>query len=268
MSHERIENLFQQIEKKDTELKEWVALMLTGAIVSDKHLEESETIYLETLLSVLGDDAAASKKVKEIVDSRETPQLAPKNIDSDLAEQIFECMLEICGGDQELHPGEIQYLRAMGALLKIDYLELQYMIRNTGIKVKTAAFHGVLEDLNTDQKFWLGSVILKMIYSDQHISAKESIYLKDLDDLWKERPEALMKVKINPRELLSESIQETTLTPDLSGRVIKYLLGLAVSDGELEKTEEALIRQVAGSIGYSSQKLEEDITTIKSFESR
>ena len=268
MSQERIVALFQRVETEESELKEWIALMLTGAIVADKHLEESETPYLETLIQVFGKDHPISQNIEKVIQSKEIPHLEAKTIDPAIAEEIFECMLEICGGDHELHLGEIQYLRDTGSLLGIDYLELQYLIKHTGTNVKTASFHGMLEDLNEEQRYWLAMVILNMIFSDEHISVKEGVYLGDLDDLLKERPDILRTIKINPRQLLSDTFPDVSLEPALVGRVIKYLLGLAVSDGVLEQTEEQVIRHVAETIGYAPAQLEEDITRIKSFQNK
>ena len=268
MTQERIVELFQQLERQDSELREWIALMVAGAIIADKIVEERETLYLETLMQVFGNDHPISRNIEKVVQSKEIPSLQAKTIDLALAEQVFECLLEICGCDQELHVGEIQYLRETGSLLGIDYLELQYLIKHTGTNVKTASFHGMLEDLNEDQRYWLGMVILKMIFSDDHISVKEGVYLGDLDDLLKEKPDVLRTIKINPRQLLSDTFPQVSLEPALVGRVIKYLLGLAVSDGVLEKTEEQVIRQVAETIAYSPARLEEDIETIKSFQNR
>lgn len=266
MSDERIKQLFQRVPTEP--LKLWIAQMIAGAIIADRTVQGSEKPYLEGLFQMYGKEHPISQAVRQIIDSKEPPHLEQQPIEPELAEEVFECLLEICGGDQELHVGEIQYLREMGGALGIDYLELQYLIKHKGIEVKAAAFHGLAEDLTEHQRSWLAMVILSMIFSDEHIAAKEGIYLGDLDDLLHDKPDVLRNIKINPREFLQDPLPAIVLKDETKERVVKYLLGLAVVDGDLEETEETIIRNIASTIGYSSEILSANIENIRSFQNK
>lgn len=124
MASERIPLIFEQIDEHNTQLKHWVALLVMGAIIADERIADEEIPYLEQLKDQVKNLPETIQMIESLSESLAMPDLASYEIDMDLADDIFECLYEICGSDFEFHPAEFDYLYRASTALGIMYPKL------------------------------------------------------------------------------------------------------------------------------------------------
>ncbi|MGK5093599.1 hypothetical protein WDW89_16515 [Deltaproteobacteria bacterium TL4] len=245
------------------EVKEWIAKVIGGAIVADGVVQPEELIHLKHLFEMLKDEPEAQLVIRKVIKNAVPPEIEPLNIeDPQLKETIFRCVLDICAADHELLPEEIRYINEAGMALDIDILRIHKLINITMRKVKVEYFDSLSADLHGEERHWLAIVTLKVILSDGRIAPKEIPYLNDVYELVGGDQKILEEVKKEARETEFENLPPMFFDKNLTMRIMRYLLDIAVGD-EIDEEELALIRKVAETLEVSETQLQDLVDRVE-----
>ena len=104
------------VEKLDSEDKNWFARAIAGMVVADGRVDESETAFLKEALGFL-EDRSQVEQIMGIVKQGKPPEMPAAKIDSKQAFIMLKYLSELMVADAHLSPGEVRFFLYSGRLL-------------------------------------------------------------------------------------------------------------------------------------------------------
>jgi len=243
--------------------KEWIAKVIGGAVVADGIIQPEERVHLESLFDLLKNEPEAQLIIREVIKSKAPPAIETVEVTSEVAEEIFKCILEICASDHEIKPREIQYINEAAMALGIDTLRAHHFLNIALRKVKIEFFNKLSASIHGEERIWLASVILKSIYADGRVDSSEIPYLNDVYQLVGGNVELLEEIKKGAKSPSLTSLPKIFFEKDLATEILRYLLEITMGDQDIDAREVEMVRQISYLLRYDEEELEKLIDRVE-----
>ncbi len=97
------------IDNLNNEQKKWLAIAVTGVVIADGVLDDSEIDFLENVLSFLENEEMVDNLL-EMVRQMKLPPLRPLKVEARVAYQIFRELVPVAAAGGTLSDRELQFM--------------------------------------------------------------------------------------------------------------------------------------------------------------
>ena len=253
----------EEVRDNTPTIQAWVAKVVSGAMVADGNVGEEELVFLQKLVDGAKGNPVAENAIRLVITTKVAPYIEPLHVSKEVAELIYKHILKICASDEELHPGELQYIVKVSEALSIPAERMKKLLHQTFNQVNVAFFQSLLQELENEGKVWLALVVLKMIYADERLDKNEIIFLSHVNDLLEHNPSMLHAVKQNPKNFELEDLPQIKFTPPIALKVMKYLLNIVMVDDSIDPREFNMLIEIAARISFPVPELKKLVESRK-----
>ncbi len=255
VSERKIRLLFHHLKDYHLGVKLWVARFLGGIIIADHIIDRKEVLYLQAIFDNAIEEPTIRQTLTDVLQENEVPEMEPLEVAPDVAEHIIQCALDICSSDYELHRNETRLIEAAAQALGLDTIKIYELVDRALMKIKFNSFEKLLIRLDRKGQYWLAVVILKLIYADETIAPKETIYLSDIYELLDDPAEIFNKIQEDTNYIELSELPDVNFQPELTADIMHYLVTIALVDGDYDPREEAFLQQVSQTLNYGESRL-------------
>ncbi len=119
------------------------------------------------------------------------------------------------------------------------------------------AFFTRLSALNNDERYWIATLFLKMIYADNRVDVKEIPYLSEALDLLDNKPMLIESAKKEAKDISVEKCTHILIGYNLTEQLLICLLEICMCDDDFDDRELITIGEIASEFGYEADQFED-----------
>lgn len=186
------------------------------------------------------------------------PLTLPKEISAFAIQTIIRILTAVGEPQDE----ELYYLNDTGAALGIQPEEMRNLLDNEFEKLRLEFTKQLKQKANEKQLHWCALILLKIICVDGKIHPAEKKFFTIINELIKDSSFTL--------EMLKDKLNNITELPNLkmddeSARMmLKYVVTIAMCDGEYVGQESEFIKQTAESLGIEATQIDSILQPVAS----
>ncbi len=124
-------------------------------------------------------------------------------------------------------------------------------------------FFKKLNDLDKNERYWIATLFLKMIYADNKVHVKELPYYNEVFDLLDNDPMMVEAAKTEARDLTLEKCTNILIGYNFTEQLLICLLEIASCDDDFDDREYQTMKETAYYFGYETDRFEELVNQVK-----
>ncbi len=126
-----------------------------------------------------------------------------------------------------------------------------------------SAFFMKLNNLNKNERYWIATLFLKVIFADERIDRKEVPYLRDVFDLLDNNTKLIQSSKKESKQLSVEKCTHILIGYNLTEQLLICLLEICICDNDFDDRELVTVGEIASEFGYEADRFEGLVLQVK-----
>lgn len=262
-----IVDLFAKLEGAPASTQEWVVRAVGHAVTADRIVHPAEAPFLMSLIQVIRGNPEIAHTLSDILHPGKEPELPPLALETELAEEVFQCVLLICASERDLHTKEFEFINHVGEALNLDPTSCHHFI-NVEVRrhLKGTFLKKLLRSLDKPGRYWVSVMVLKLIQADEKIDHEEAHYLKDVHDLLQKDSQRIEAAKNDALNKPLEAFSPLKVDKGVAKSILQYLLEILMGEDEeeVDQREMDLIVGIAPLLEVPPGELEKIIKAVES----
>ncbi|MDT8448386.1 MAG: hypothetical protein RRB13_15945 [bacterium] len=254
-----------EISHLSADEKVWITRAVIGAVVADGVISPGERPHLASLYRLVKGEPQLENLVADALLKRQPIELSPLKLEPQLAVRLYQVTLDVCASDLELHPHEITYLLKLADLLSIAPFEARRLLKFTLQMMRIEYLLKMRPLLGLPERAWLATAIVRLVWADGVVEARETEFLSHLFHLIEDAPELLEQMRNSPASLSFEALAAPHFGEEFSERLLQYLIEMTIEGNRLEPFGLDVVREAGVQLGRSKQHIEELIDQTREF---
>ncbi len=234
----------------------WLAKRAAGGVIADGEMKEIQLKELGKYFDLMESKGEASTAAKETLMMVKPPYQDSLKVDDKKATGIFKIILKVISTDLKLCDKEVAYVLQTARLLNLDQKKAKPIIDEAVEFMRFEYFLKLLDGLKVEQREWLGSVIIKMIYADKKVSSFERSYLNHITQLLDNDFNKLQHMKKASGEDPLPDISNHAFATSPRKKVFRYLTEIALQGLEFEPHALKVGREAGKIMGLSPKEMD------------
>ncbi len=167
---------------------------------------------------------------------------------------ILKSMIRIFASKNDIGDGDLYFLGDVGAGLNINPSRIRGLLDNEYNRLRAYFTERLLKELGKEQCYWCALILMKIICADGYIHPAEVTYFDIITQLIGGDSKNLEKLKIKAES--TSEIPKLELDEDIARTMLKYVVIIAMSDGDYAGQESAFIKKAAISLRIPEEKID------------
>ncbi|MBU3916273.1 TerB family tellurite resistance protein [bacterium] len=239
----------EEIMEKQASLKEEAVEKLLSSLKSAQNLTVEPEKVQQWVESVYQNAVSVCKDASFEPDPPE-PLLLPEKV----ALFILKSMIRIFSCKNDIGDGDLYFLGDVGAALNIGPSEIRGLLDDEYNRLRFYFTKRLLKDLDKEQCYWCALILMKIICADGYVHPAEETYFDIITQLIGGDAKNLEKLKAKAEN--TSEIPKLELEEDIARTMLKYVVIIAMSDGDYAGQESEFIKKAATSLGISQDKID------------
>ncbi len=126
-----------------------------------------------------------------------------------------------------------------------------------------SAFFFKMSKLNKNEKYWIATLFLKVIFADERIDREEVPYLREVFDLLDNNTILIQSSKKESKQLSVEKCTHILIGYNLTEQLLICLLEICICDNDFDERELLTVEEIASEFGYGADRFEELVIQVK-----
>ncbi len=223
--------------------------ILTKKLNEISSLSVDPSIALSWITSVF-EDAARLVEDKSLEIDAPTPLELPREISA----YTIQTVIRLLTLKSDPEDNALYYLSDTGSALGIQSEEMRNLLDREFDKLRYEFTIQLKKELDSDQLYWCALILVKIICADGQIHPAEKSFFDIISELIKESDYTLDTIK--KAALEQSSLPKLNLNPGPAESMLKYVVTIAMCDGEYVGQESEFIKQAAESLGIEPSEID------------
>lgn len=187
-------------------------------------------------------------------ESLELPAPDPIELPKEICAYTVQSIIRILTSLTDPHDNSLYFLNDIGQALGIQPKEMRNLLDKEFDKLRLEFTLQLKEELSEEKIYWCALILMKIICADGKIHPAEKTYFTVITEL------------INGTEYSLESLEKTSqnitelpnleLSQQSARAMLKYVVTIAMCDGEYVGQESEFITQAAASLGIEASQID------------
>ena len=221
----------------------------------DSHLKEKSTspesaAAMERWIRQIFENTARLSHNQDL----ELPPPEPISLPREIKAFTIQTAIRILTMKSDLQDNALYYLNDTGSALGLESASLRNLLDDEFNKMRFEFTAQLKKELNPEQLYWCALMLLEIIYADGQVHPAEKLYFDLITELIAGSGtdlETLKKNALNPDEIPTLNLNENTARV-----MLKYVVTIAMCDGEYVGQESEFITKAARSLGIEPSSID------------
>jgi uncharacterized tellurite resistance protein B-like protein len=165
-----------------------------------------------------------------------------------------QTVIRLLTTNSDPHDNGLYYLNDIGSALGIHHKEMRNLLDKEFDKLRYEFTIQLKEELDSEKLYWCALILMKIICADGQIHPAEKLYFDIISELINSTTyslDSLKKAALGDAELPKLELAQT-----LAQSMLKYVVTIAMCDGEYVGQESQFIKKAAKSLGIAPSKID------------
>ncbi|MBU2514890.1 hypothetical protein KJ966_26520 [bacterium] len=172
----------------------------------------------------------------------------------EIAAYAIQKMVHLLTLQNDLRDNGLYYLGDAAMALNIDSKEMRNLLDSEFDKLRLQFTVQLKTELDSEQLYWCALMLMKIICADGHIHPSEKLYFDIISELIKNSNTTLDQLKKTALE--ASEIPKLELNTNAADAMLKYVVTIAMCDGEYAGQESEFIKKAAVSLGIEESNID------------
>ena len=178
----------------------------------------------------------------------------------EIAAYVIQKMMHILMRQNDIRDNGLYYLNDTGAALSISAEEMRNLLDDEFNNLRYQFTTQLKAELDSEKLYWCALILMKIICADGQIHPAEKEYFDVVQELIKDMDIDLQELE--KTALKTEDIPELSLNTETAVSMLKYVVTIAMCDGEYVGQESEFITKAAGSLGIEHSMIDQILQPI------
>ncbi len=124
------------------------------------------------------------------------------------------------------------------------------------------SFFTELRSLHQDERYWISTLFLKIIYADNRVDVKEIPYVAEVLDLLDNSQMLVESARQEAMDLSVEKCTHILIGYNLTEQLLICLLEICTCDDDFDDRELVTIGEIASEFGYKADQFDELVSQV------
>lgn len=221
------------------------------------------TKRLETRQELVKDANAIITWIKEVFENAvkltkdKNLELGPPseiNLPLEVSAFTVQTIIRLLTVKSDPHDNGLYFLNDIGSALGINHREMRNLLDKEFDKLRYEFTIQLKEELDHEKLYWCALILMKIICADGQIHPAEKIYFDIIAELIKNTEYSLDSLK--KTALANADLPKLELNRSLAEGMLKYVVTIAMCDGEYVGQESQFIKKAAKSLGIATSAID------------
>ncbi len=172
----------------------------------------------------------------------------------DISAYTIQTVIRLLTQKSDPEDNALYYLSDVGSALGVQSEEMRNLLDREFNKLRYEFTIQLKKELNNDQLYWCALILMKIICADGQIHPAEKSFFDIIGELIKESDYSLDSIK--KAALEQSNLPKLNLNPSPAESMLKYVVTIAMCDGEYVGQESEFIKQAAESLGIEPSQID------------
>lgn len=236
-------------KKTQSEIIQQSLEIITKKLKETSSLQVDPEVALSWITSVFQNSAKLSEDKSLEIDTPTGLEL-PREISA----YIIQTVIRLLTLKNDPEDNALYYLSDTGSALGIRSEEMRNLLDREFDQLRYEFTIQLKKELNKDQLYWCALILMKIICADGQIHPAEKSFFDIISELIKESDDSLDSIK--KAALEQSNLPKLNLNPGPAESMLKYVVTIAMCDGEYVGQESEFIKQAAESLGIDPSQID------------
>ncbi len=180
----------------------------------------------------------------------------------EISAYTIQKMIHILTLQNDLRDNGLYYLGDAALALNIDPKKMRNLLDSEFDRLRLQFTVQLKSELDSEQLYWCALMLMKIICADGHIHPSEKLYFDIISELIKDSNTTIDQLKKTALE--GGEIPKLQLRAESANVMLKYVVTIAMCDGEYVGQESEFIKKAAGSLGIEEGNIDEVLQPVAS----
>lgn len=187
-------------------------------------------------------------------DSLELDPPTSFTLSKEISAYTVQTIIRLLTGGEVISENGLYYLNDTGVALGLESVEIRNLLDDEFNKLRYEFTVHLKQDLDEKQQFWCALMLLKIIYVDGHVHPAEKTYFDIIKELLKGSQYSFEQLESKAQNI--DEFPNLQLSADLAKLMLKYIVTIAMCDGEYVGQESEFIKKAALSLNIAQDKID------------
>ncbi len=178
----------------------------------------------------------------------------PMEIPKEISAYVVQTILRLLSCRNDLYDNGLYFLNDAGTSLGLQPQEMRNLLDDEFDHLRVYFTERLLKELNQEQRHWCALILMKIICADGQIHPAEKVYFDIITKLMENDPKSFEKIKAKAKK--AASLPKLKLQPDTARTMLKYVVTIAMCDGEYVGQESEFVKLVANSLDIDEAQVD------------